>query len=113
MFDISLAWQAWVGTKPALERLVAWHEDGTISRSLELAKRLGRALEVPEPGASLVCVRVSDPESVAARLHDLGLSAAGRGDYLRLSTHVWNTENEVDRAANLVNQVLDEMGARR
>ncbi len=113
MFDISLAWQAWVGTKPALERLVAWHEDGTISRSLELAKRLARALEVPEPGASLVCVRVSDPEAVAARLHDLGLSAAGRGDYLRLSTHVWNTENEVDRAANLVNQVLDEMGARR
>lgn len=105
MFDISLAWHAWVGTKPALERLVAWSEDGTIVASLDLAKRLARALEVPEPVASLVCLPVRDPEAIAADLDARGLRAAGRGDFLRLSTHVWNTTDEVDRAAVLVNGV--------
>lgn len=112
MFDISLAWQAWVGTKPALERIVAWYEDGTVRRSLELAKRLARLLEVPEPAASLVCLPVADPERVTVRLNELGVQAAGRGNNLRLSTHVWNTEEEIDRAADLVFRVIDELGAR-
>lgn len=110
-FDVSLAWHAWVGTRPALERLLAWSEDGTLRRSLGLARRLARALQVPEPAAALVCVPASDPEGAAKRLDELGLRAAGRGRYLRLSTHVWNTEDEVDRAAGLVTQVLDEIRA--
>jgi selenocysteine lyase/cysteine desulfurase len=104
-FDISLAWHAWVGTQPALERLVAWSGDGTVAASLELAKRLARQLEVPEPTASLVCVPADAPEALVERLEEHGLRAAGRGAYLRLSTHVWNTEDEIDRAAALVNSM--------
>lgn len=112
MFDISLAWHAWVGTGPALERLIDWSENGTIAESLDLARQLARGLETFAPGASLVCVRVRDPEGIAAQLDEQGLRAAGRGDYLRLSTHVWNTTDEVDRAIDLVNRVLDDSAAR-
>jgi selenocysteine lyase/cysteine desulfurase len=102
-FDVSLAWHAWVGTQPALERLVAWSENGTIGASLDLAKRLARQLEVPDPVASLVCVPLPNPEALVEQLEQQGLRAAGRGDYLRLSTHVWNIADEVDRTAALVN----------
>ena len=95
------------GTRPALELLLRWKEDGSINQSLTLAKRLATALEVPEPKASLVCLPVPDPVAPATRLDELGLRCAGRGDDLRLSTHVWNTSEEVDRASELVRHVVN------
>jgi selenocysteine lyase/cysteine desulfurase len=105
-FDVSLAWHAWVGAVPALELIVEWNKDGTLAAAKQLANRLARGLEQPEPGASLVCVKVDHPERVAAQLDEAGLRAAPRGSYLRLTPHVYNTEQEIDRAIVIVNTIL-------
>jgi selenocysteine lyase/cysteine desulfurase len=105
-FDVSLAWHAWVGAVPALELLVAWNKDGTLAAAKELANRLARGLELPEPGASLVCVKVDTPDRIAAEFDAAGLRGAPRGSYLRLTPHVYNTEDEIDRAIVIVNNIL-------
>jgi selenocysteine lyase/cysteine desulfurase len=107
-FDVSLAWHAWVGTRPALEALLGWKADGTIAFAKSLADRLAATLGLAPPGASLVCVPVPDPEKRVEELEALGVRCAGRGRNLRFSPHVWNTEAEIDRAAELV---LDRIGS--
>lgn len=105
-FDVSLAWLPWVGAVPTLELLVEWQADGTIAAAKGLADRLARGLEQPSPGGSLVCVRVEHPEKAAAALDEAGLRCAARGNYIRLTTHVYNTEEEIDRAITIVNNAL-------
>lgn len=105
-FDVSLAWHAWVGAVPALELLVEWQGDGTIAAAKGLANRLARGLELPEPGASLVCVKVDDAAKATAALDEAGLRCAARGSYIRLTPHVYNTEEEIDRAIVIVNNAL-------
>jgi len=105
-FDVSLAWHAWVGAIPALELIVQWQEDGTLAYAKSLADRLARGLELPQPGASLVCVKVDDAEKAAAVLNAAGVKAAPRGSYIRLTPHVYNTEAEIDRAIMVVNNAL-------
>lgn len=105
-FDVSLAWHAWVGAVPALELLVEWNEDGTLAEAKALADRLAMGLELPKPGGSLVCVRVPDPEAAAAGLAAAGIKCAPRGDFIRLTPHVYNTPEEIDRAIAVVNNAL-------
>lgn len=105
-FDVSLAWHAWVGAVPALELLVQWQEDGTLAQAKGLANRLAKGLELPEPGGSLVCVKVNDAQRIAAVLEEAGLRCAARGSYIRLTPHVYNTEEEIDRAIMIVNSAL-------
>lgn len=105
-FDISLAWHAWVGAVPALELLVQWQDDGTLEHARELARRLARGLELPEPKASLVCAPVDDPEAAAAALEAAGVKCAPRGKFIRLTPHVYNTVEEIDRAIDVVNAAL-------
>lgn len=106
-FDVSLAWHAWVGAVPALELLVAWQEDGTLAAAKALANRLARGLELPEPAASLVCLKVDDAETAAVTLDEAGLRCAARGSYIRLTPHVYNTEEEIDRAIAIVNSAQE------
>ena len=105
-FDVSLAWHAWAGAVPSLELIVAWQEDGTIAAAKELANRLARGLELPRPGASLVCVKVDDAEKATAALAAAGVKAAPRGGFIRMTPHVYNTEEEIDRAIMVVNDLL-------
>jgi len=105
-FDVSLAWHAWVGAVPALELIVAWQQDGTLAEVKGLSDRLARGLELPQPGASLVCAQVPNPEQSAAMLEQAGIRCAPRGDFIRLSPHVYNTEDEIDRAITIVNNAL-------
>lgn len=108
-FDVSLAWHAWVGAIPALELIVQWQEDGTLAYAKSLADRLARGLQLPQPGASLVCVRVADAEKAAAVLDKAGVKAAPRGGHIRLTPHVYNTEEEIDRAIIVVNNALSTL----
>jgi selenocysteine lyase/cysteine desulfurase len=105
-FDVSLAWHAWVGAVPSLELMVEWQNDGTLAQAKELANRLARGLELPEPGASLVCVKVDDAESATATLDAAGVKAAPRGGYIRLTPHVYNTAEEIDRAIVVINNLM-------
>jgi selenocysteine lyase/cysteine desulfurase len=105
-FDVSLAWHAWVGAVPSLQLLLQWQADGTLAEAKGLADRLARGLELPSPGASLVCAKVDDPERVASHLEASGLRCAPRGGYIRLTPHVYNTVEEIDRAIAIVNDAV-------
>lgn len=107
-FDVSLAWHAWVGAIPALELIVQWQEDGTLDYAKSLADRLARGLELPKPGGTLVCVKVDDAEKATAVLEAAGVKAAPRGGFIRLTPHVYNTEEEIDRAIMVVNSALSQ-----
>jgi selenocysteine lyase/cysteine desulfurase len=97
--DISPAWLSWVGTAAALdyiegvgiERIHAWN--------VALANRLRAALGMP-PGDSAI-VSVSAPGADAA-VRRAGLRASMRADALRASFHLYNTEADVDLAAEAV-----------
>jgi selenocysteine lyase/cysteine desulfurase len=105
-FDVSLAWHAWVGAVPSLELIVQWSEDGTIAEAKRLAERLAKGIELPQPKASLVCVKVGDAEKATAALDAAGVKAAPRGGFIRMTPHVYNTEAEIDRAIVVVNDLL-------
>lgn len=47
--------------------------------------------------AGITCARVRDAPGAKAALHDQGISVSVRGQAIRISTHFWNTEEEVDR----------------
>ncbi|MGI8476226.1 MAG: aminotransferase class V-fold PLP-dependent enzyme, partial [Thermomicrobiales bacterium] len=90
-FDVSLAWQAWVGARESLALLVQWRREGALDSVLGLSRRLATGLEVRHGGASLVCVPVADPERAATALGAAGIRCAARGGFIRLSPHVYNT----------------------
>jgi selenocysteine lyase/cysteine desulfurase len=98
-FDVSLAWHAWAGAEPSLELLVDWQQCGILQEVNGLAGRLAVGLDRPAPSASIVSVRVDDAEAAESSLTQLGVRCAARGGNIRLSPHVYNTEDDVDRAA--------------
>ena len=64
-----------------------------------LARRLAAQLGLEPPRAAVVGVPVADAETVRVRLAESGVKAAVRGTNVRLSTHVYTTPADVDRAA--------------
>jgi selenocysteine lyase/cysteine desulfurase len=105
-FDVSLDWFAWVGARPSLDLLVEWRAAGVLRQPLALAADLAARLNLPAPGASIVAVPVSDAPAALAALDEQGIRAAAPGGKVRLSTHVWNTPEEIARAADAVRPFL-------
>lgn len=98
-FDVSLAWHAWAAAVPSLELLLEWQAAGELARVVAQAGRLADALGVPATGSSLVTLPVADAEATAARLAAAGIRCAARGGNVRLSPHVWTTDDDTARAA--------------
>ncbi len=98
-FDVSLAWHAWAAAVPTLELLLRWQAAGDLERVVAQAGRLAAALGVPATGSSLVTIKVDDAEGTAARLAAAGIRCAARGGNVRLSPHVWTTDDDIARAA--------------
>jgi selenocysteine lyase/cysteine desulfurase len=98
-FDVSLAWFSWAGAAVSLQLLVEWHRQGLLEQVVGLARRLARRLELPEPVGSVLSVPVDDAEAVRADLAAAGVKAAVRAGSVRLSPHVYNTADEIDRTA--------------
>lgn len=51
--------------------------------------------EDPEERAGITVLRVRDAPAAKAHLAELGISVSVRGDGIRVSTHFWNTQDEV------------------
>ncbi len=103
--DLSPAWACWVGMEPALRLLldVGIHE--IHEHNVGLANRFLAGLGLPTSNSAIVSVATAD--GAADRLADAGIAFAGRAGKLRFSFHLYTTEADVDRAADLLTgQVL-------
>ncbi|MCC6314178.1 MAG: aminotransferase class V-fold PLP-dependent enzyme [Thermomicrobiales bacterium] len=104
-FDVSLAWHAWAGARPSLELLLGW-QGAELDRVWDLSRRLAIGLGAPEPTSTIVSVAVADAEAAEAALLEAGVKCAARGGMVRLAPHVYNTEEEIDRAIAAVGAFL-------
>ena len=97
-FDVSPAWQAFVGAEPAL-RLFADADPAALRRwTTDLAASFRERLGLP--AAESAIVTWPDPDGTdLARLCAAGLTASGRNGCARVAFHVFNDESDVDRAA--------------
>ncbi|MCA1646595.1 MAG: aminotransferase class V-fold PLP-dependent enzyme [Chloroflexi bacterium] len=98
-FDVSLAWFSWAGAAVSLALLADWQQQGLLQHPLDLARRLAGHLDLAEPVGTLVSVPVDNAEGVRQDLAAAGFKAAVRAGSVRLSPHVYNTIEEIDRAA--------------
>jgi selenocysteine lyase/cysteine desulfurase len=104
MYDISLAWFPWLGSVASIELLVGWGAAGEFEDVLRLARELATGLGVEWGGSSLVCMPLRDGEGERARLTlaDAGIRASFRGTGIRLSTHVYNDDDDIARAVGVL-----------
>ena len=94
-FDVSPAWFSWIGGVPALEvveriGIAAIHE-----HDVGLANRFRAGLGLPAGDSAIVTVAAGD---AGPRLTAAGIRMALRAGRLRAAFHVYNTEDDVDRA---------------
>lgn len=96
-FDVSPAWQAWVGAAPALELFAELPADALWSHAAALGDALCRGLGVQEQHRAIVTW--SDPEGEqVARLCAAGIRVALCAGRARAAFHLWNDESDVDAA---------------
>jgi selenocysteine lyase/cysteine desulfurase len=93
--DVSPAWLCWVGAVPALRVFEEVGVAAICEHDLRLANRLRAGLGMPEHGSAIVSVKTP---GAAEKLARAGVRAAGRGDGVRLSFHLYNDEADVDLA---------------
>jgi selenocysteine lyase/cysteine desulfurase len=96
-FDLSPAWLSWVGAAPALALLEQLTVEAIREHDLRRAGRLREGLGLPPADSAIVSVAGLEPDA-AERLAADGVMAAGRGGALRLSCHLYTTEEDVERA---------------
>lgn len=98
--DLSPAWQAWAGHAPALDLLERVGVPAVHDHNVALARRFQAGLGLPAGDSAIVSVPV--PEGTAERLRAGGVVAAVRAGRLRCAFHLTTTEDDVDRALDLL-----------
>lgn len=101
-FDVSRGWFAWVGATESLRLLTEWKALGAFEAVRGLAEGLAGRLGVPWYGGSLVCAPLGDGEAARAACMAAGVRASVRGTAVRFAVHVYNTETDLDRAAEAI-----------
>jgi selenocysteine lyase/cysteine desulfurase len=105
-YDASLAWHPWVGAAESLELLVEWQAAGWLDEPVALARSLADRLGIEWGGGTLVCPPIDDPDRVRAVLAEQRIKASFRGTAIRFSTHVYNDEADVQRAAAAIGPLV-------
>lgn len=108
--DVSPGWLAWAAGAAALELLEEVGVAAIGAHDLALAARLREGLGLP-PAASAIVALDAGPEG-AARLAAAGIRCATRAGRVRLSFHLYNTEDDVDRALAALRRGLDRRSVR-
>ncbi len=106
-FDVSLDWFAWVGARQSLDLLCRWRAEGAWAEPLRLAADLAERLGLARPGSSIVSVPVTDLATVQAALGESGVRVSTPNGRIRLSTHVYTTADQIDRAAGIIEPFVD------
>ncbi|MEA2220435.1 MAG: hypothetical protein QOJ35_3061 [Solirubrobacteraceae bacterium] len=100
--DTSPAWFSWVGTQPALELLNRIGVAAVYEHDVALANRFRAGVGMAPSDSAIVSV---DLPGAAARLQRAGIVAALRGGRLRVSWHLYNTEDDVDATLDALSPV--------
>ncbi|WP_313405170.1 aminotransferase class V-fold PLP-dependent enzyme [Aeromicrobium sp.] len=93
-FDTSPAWFAVAGAAASLAWLTTVDHRAVTDHCLALARTTRQALDLPPQESAIVSI---PREHAAARLQEAGLRAAVRQGAARVSFHLYNTEDDVDR----------------
>ncbi len=97
-YDVSPAWSVWVGAAESLELFAAVDPAAVRDHDVALADALLARCGLPSAGSAVVTL--PDPDGAArGRLEAAGCQVAGRAGRVRLAFHVWNDEEDVERAA--------------
>ncbi|MDI2097949.1 aminotransferase class V-fold PLP-dependent enzyme [Ruicaihuangia caeni] len=94
-FDVSPAWQAWIGAEQSIGMFAGLDLDEVWQRTASLGSALCEALELPEQHQAIV----TWPDAEGDDLHRLiavGIRVSSRAGRLRASFHLWNTEDDVE-----------------
>ncbi|MGC5171007.1 aminotransferase class V-fold PLP-dependent enzyme [Microbacterium sp. DT81.1] len=98
-YDVSPAWQAFVGAEPALELFTALDPAAVYEHTTRLAGQFRAELGIPEPTRPSAIVTWDDPDGAdLGRLTAAGIVASGRAGRARVAFHVFNDERDVELA---------------
>jgi selenocysteine lyase/cysteine desulfurase len=98
-FDVSPAWQAFVGAEPALALFAGADRELLHAHATGLAARFRSGLGLHPDAVPSAIVTWKDPAGAhLARLTAAGITASGRAGRARVAFHVFNDEDDVDRA---------------
>lgn len=93
-FDVSPAWQAWVGTAAALDMFDRAAVERIHAHDLALANAFRAGIGVSASDSAIVTW--ADPDGAElARISAAGMTASGRAGNARVAFHVWNTTEDV------------------
>lgn len=93
-FDVSPAWQAWLGAAESLDAFAATRPDEVRDHAVGLADAFRAGLGLG-PGGSAI-VTLPDPGgALRCALEAAGCRVAGRAGRVRLAFHVWNDAEDV------------------
>jgi selenocysteine lyase/cysteine desulfurase len=109
--DASLIWFAALAEQASLALFDHFGHDAIVQRNAQLSRCLYDGLrahdskvpDLPDSRRStIVSVAVRDPDAAMARLRAAGIAVSLRAGRLRLSVHFYNTEEEIDRAVEVL-----------
>jgi selenocysteine lyase/cysteine desulfurase len=100
-FDVSPAWQAWVGAAAALELFAGLDLAAVHAHDVGLADELRATLGLPATGSAIVTWADPDGRDVRA-MTDAGLAVSGRAGNARVAFHVWNDERDIARIVGAI-----------
>lgn len=96
-FDVSPAWPAWVGARPAIELFAGLDMNAVREHAVGLGDAFCVGLGVESLGQAIVAWPDADGSDLA-RLTAAGLSASGRAGRARVAFHLWNDQGDVEAA---------------
>jgi selenocysteine lyase/cysteine desulfurase len=95
-FDVSPAWQAFVGAEPALALFASIDRAALYDHATGLAGAFRERLGLEEAPRRSAIVTWSDPDGRdLARLTEAGIAASGRAGRARVAFHVFNDEQDI------------------
>lgn len=110
-FDVSPAWQAWVGAESAIALFAAVDPEQIRAHDVRLAGRMAAGLGLPGPRRpELASAIVTWPDADGADLRALrgaGITASGRAGRARVAFHLWNTDDDVSAALTALGRPQD------
>lgn len=99
-FDLSPAWHSWIAAAPSLDLLCEVGRTALHDHALGLAERFRSAVGMPSSDSAIVSAVADD--QVAGLMEAAGIVGSVRAGRLRLSFHVSTSEQDADRAAEVL-----------